>query len=257
MASLLEHVMINKLSDELNEAITSVGGDTSSASGPNDYPGIIRDQLTLKGGTSEVGVLKEGDGITVEKISGGYQISSNSNSILISDLNIPHNIDDDSNIDIIPAGTTIQKTFETLFEDILPTLPSIISGDVIKASIDGTDNYKNPNFPGIGVKSGLEPQELYIRIFIASQQEPIYIDCSLLGGSGSIATIEYQGETTNTIKVDVDNTNHSISAEITGLGDIIVKEDNIDPDLLNKLKPEYLSVEEAEKMFDDIFEIND
>lgn len=251
MASLLEHVMINKLSDELNEAITSVGGDTSSASGPKDYPGIIRDQLTLKGGTSEVGVLKEGDGITVKKISGGYQISSNSNSILISDLNIPHNVDNDSNIDIIPAGTTIQETFEKLFGDILPTLPSIISGDVIKASIDGTDNYKNPNFPGIGIKSGLEPQELYIRIFIASQQEPIYINCSQLGGS--IATIEYQGETTNTIKVEVDNTNHIISAEIVGLGDGVINENNLSTSLLQKLQPQTLDEGEAENMFDDIF----
>lgn len=254
MASLLEHVMINNLSDELNEAITSVGGDTSSASGPRDYPDIIRDQLTLKSGTSEVGVLRAGVGVTVEKISGGYKISTDSKTIpLGEDLIIPHNIDDDPNTDVIEANKTIHETFEILFNDILPTLPSILKGDVIEASKEGTDNYENDNFPGVGIKSGLEPGELYIRIFTASRQEPIYINCDRLGGNGSIATIEYEGESTNTINVEVDNINHTISAEIVGLGDGVINENNLSTSLLQKLQPQTMDEGEAENMFDDIF----
>lgn len=50
MASLLEHVMINKLGDDLNAAILAVGGDTSSVDHIMDYPEIIRNQLVNKNG---------------------------------------------------------------------------------------------------------------------------------------------------------------------------------------------------------------
>ena len=48
MASLTEHVMINKLGDDLDEAITFVGGDTSSVTNIMQYPQIIKDQLNRK-----------------------------------------------------------------------------------------------------------------------------------------------------------------------------------------------------------------
>jgi hypothetical protein len=46
MAGLLEHVMINKLGDDLDEAITFVGGDTSNVSHISEYPKVIKQQLT-------------------------------------------------------------------------------------------------------------------------------------------------------------------------------------------------------------------
>ena len=45
MASLTQHTMINKWDDDINEAITSVGGDTYGSSGLPDYPEIIKTQL--------------------------------------------------------------------------------------------------------------------------------------------------------------------------------------------------------------------
>ena len=45
MAGLLEHVMINKLGDDLDEAITFVGGDTSMVSHISQYPEVIKTQL--------------------------------------------------------------------------------------------------------------------------------------------------------------------------------------------------------------------
>lgn len=50
MASLLEHVMINKLGDDLNDAILAVGGDTSSVDHIMDYPEIIKTQLINRDG---------------------------------------------------------------------------------------------------------------------------------------------------------------------------------------------------------------
>lgn len=46
MASLTEHVMINKWDDDINNAIVSVGGNTDGSSGLPDYPDIIKSQLT-------------------------------------------------------------------------------------------------------------------------------------------------------------------------------------------------------------------
>lgn len=46
MASLTEHVMINKLGDDLDDAITFVGGNTSSVTNIMQYPQIIREQLS-------------------------------------------------------------------------------------------------------------------------------------------------------------------------------------------------------------------
>ena len=45
MASLTEHVMINKWDDDINNAIVSVGGNTEGSSGLPDYPDIIKSQL--------------------------------------------------------------------------------------------------------------------------------------------------------------------------------------------------------------------
>ena len=251
MASLLEHVMINKLSDELNEAIISVGGDTSCASGPMDYPGIIRDQLSANGFTGS-NSLVEGDGVTIERVEGGYKISSNSSAVLIDDLQPIHNIDGDPNADVIPAGTSIQDVFEKLFEDILPTLPSIIQGDIIKSTINGTDQYQNPNFTELATKSGLVPETLYIRIFLVSQQEPIYISCSPLGDIGG-STKDYEGVDTDTVKMSVKD--GKISAEVIGLTEGVVKRENMDAQFLIELQPTALEKADAEQLFDGIFNV--
>lgn len=48
MASLTEHVIINKLNDDINNAIKIIGGDVSNARGLQDYPDIIISQLISK-----------------------------------------------------------------------------------------------------------------------------------------------------------------------------------------------------------------
>lgn len=248
MASLLEHVMINKLSDELNEAITAVGGDTSCASGPMDYPGIIRDQLSANGVTGDK--LEEGTGVVIEKVDGGWRVSANSGATLIRSLKAPHNIDNDANEDFIDAGESIQLAFEKILGDILPTLPSVLQGDIIKSSIDGTDQYQNPNFPTLATKSGLAPETHYIRIFLASQQEPIYISCSPLGTiEGNV--VEYEGVDTDTVKMNVKD--GRISAEVIGLSEGIVKMENMSEQLLIELQPAGLSDSDASELFDNIF----
>lgn len=61
MASLTEHVMINKLGDDLDEAITFVGGDTSNVSHIMQYPQIIREQLSAGKIDLNKSIILEGD----------------------------------------------------------------------------------------------------------------------------------------------------------------------------------------------------
>ena len=65
MADLLEHVMINKLGDDLDEAITYVGGDTTSVRHISQYPDIIREQLSANGITLDKSIILEGDSCVI------------------------------------------------------------------------------------------------------------------------------------------------------------------------------------------------
>ena len=192
MASLLEHVSLNKLTDQLGKAIEEVGGDISCVEGPFDYPQVIRDQLSA--GASSGGSLEEGNGITITKNGANYVISANAGAVLTRDLNPSHNVDEDVNVDTIPAGTSIQEALEIIMNDVFPTLPSLLKGDIIVASEDGRDEYQHPYFSGTGIKSGLVEGVYYIRMFIASRKEPIYISCEPLGGLGDLDNLPFYTE---------------------------------------------------------------
>lgn len=189
MASLVEHSIFNNFDEELRDAIIAAGGTVPEGTCPCDYPSIIKDQLT----TTKNIVLEGGLGIKIVKDGDKYTISANTEATTTNDLRPPYNIDNDPDIDTIPAGTSAQEVFNKLFENILPSLPSVLSGDIIKASDNGTDQYQNPNYPETGIKSGLNPSEYYIRLFLASKQEPIYISCAALinNAGGEPNVIDY------------------------------------------------------------------
>ena len=79
MANLLEHVMINKLGDDLSEAITEVGGDVSEIDNIMDYPEYIKNNLTA-GVPGESVLLQEGAGVIIKKNGNGYKIGATSES---------------------------------------------------------------------------------------------------------------------------------------------------------------------------------
>lgn len=65
MASLTEHVMINKLGDDLDSAITFVGGDTTGVDNIMQYPAIIREQLSASGINFNKSIILEGDSAVI------------------------------------------------------------------------------------------------------------------------------------------------------------------------------------------------
>lgn len=173
MSNLAEHSMMNNFVDSIDEAIKYVGGDTSKVQCLYDYPQIIKEQLIAGFGGDFS--LVEGSGIKITKDGTQYIISANSDAILNSSL-LYKDV-------IIPQGSSIQKTFETIFESILPIIPSIISGSIITTDDEGSNQYQHPNYDPeiIRIKKGLNPNTKYLRIFIASQEEPIYISMEELG----------------------------------------------------------------------------
>lgn len=76
MAGLLEHVMINKLGDDLDEAITLVGGNTSGVTNIMQYPLIIKDQLTAGDAPAipKKELILEGDTCIIKSDENGYDI---------------------------------------------------------------------------------------------------------------------------------------------------------------------------------------
>ena len=182
MASLLEHVTLNKLTNELSDAIRDVGGVISDEDCPMDYPDIIREQLTA-GSKNVFGKLYGGDGVVIEQVEDGYKISANSNAVTTCALSPTFPQDTD-----IPAGTPIQNVFEQIFDVVLPSLKSIGDGSkLIKASSYGTYEYYNDFYgnDGSGMLTGLEPYGRYILLYVYHRKPPICIGPLPVGeGSG-------------------------------------------------------------------------
>lgn len=65
MAGLVEHVMINKLGDDLDDAITFVGGDTSEVHNIMQYPRVIREQLMAGKIDLNKSIILEGDSCVI------------------------------------------------------------------------------------------------------------------------------------------------------------------------------------------------
>jgi hypothetical protein len=64
MGSLVEHALINKLDNDLNNAIKFVGGDTSNVTHISQYPDVIKGQLSSTGNIIDL----DNDGLNEEEI---------------------------------------------------------------------------------------------------------------------------------------------------------------------------------------------
>lgn len=174
-SNLMNHVLMNKLDDELNKAINEVGGNTSSAKGPWDYPAIIKEQLEAKGMSAD---LKAGPGIVIRDFHGQKFICSTSGALTTGALNPPTGSYNQPVSEVIDAGTPVQEVFEALFYKILPKLTSLYKGDIIQSDANGSDRYNEED-----TRTGLIPNSVYLRLYVANRQEPVYV---LLSGHGLV-----------------------------------------------------------------------
>lgn len=171
MANLLEHVMINKLGDDLGEAITEVGGDVSGIDNIMDYPEYIKNNLTA-GIPGESVLLREGDGIIIKKNSNGYEIGATSEAKLVADIK--------GNNLTIPKTATIQEALAKIVYSIPAIGDDYIDNSqgstaIIRTTETGTDSYNTPYTSG--EMDGLNADRLYLRICTTKiDSVPTYVD---------------------------------------------------------------------------------
>lgn len=242
MASLLEHAFINKFIDDIGDAITSVGGDVTDADKPCDYVKIIKDQLVSKG-TITGPDIESGDGIVINKSEDKYIISSTAGALTIEELVKPYDTDFQPGIENIPAGTSIQNVFKKLLGEIIPSLPSVIKGDITVSTNEGTDFYSNPAFVNtdLQVKTGLNESEKYLRIFLATRLEPVYVSLKNLIQEYNLTCEVKNGEYINmSSSVQKNNNNITLSLAI---------DDNLIGKKITENRPKSITLDEIDALF--------
>ena len=190
MATLTEHTMLNGLEENLKSAIEYAGGTIPDNTCVWMYPDIIRTQLTGPGEGGKVNLVP-GDGIEITQDEKGNVVisakPSSAENIIVDAIDAPEY----SGISTWPEGTILQNLLEDLFYKVIPKIPSIVKGDVIITDETGKDQYA-PELESY--VDSLRPNTTYLRIFLVSQKDPIYISLEKVvgaGGSGPVDLSDY------------------------------------------------------------------
>jgi hypothetical protein len=227
MAGLLEHVMINKLGDDLDEAITFVGGDTSNVSHISEYPKVIKQQLTQGASLTIHEMIIPGESKLIISSNTGTDSYSTDYSAgtksglkpntqylrlcmalvgkepVYIDMSTLDNLNEDDIMNIVLGSEELESIkssisgindkLEGMTECELKEVIVAEDNDIIIADPQGRDYY-NTRYAS-GFKTGLVPGSMYIRICTAVKGiDPIYIPLDTLvknfpaGGGGNIDT---------------------------------------------------------------------
>ena len=161
----------------LRELLRSKGCNVCDNADLSDITGIINDQLSCPSDPVVNAILCPGPGVKITPFDRkGYKISASDEALLSGDI-----------ADHLPQGTTVHKALFDIINNQIPNAirqaacaPAIGDVEVFRAPVDGTDYYSNKAFGhnGQGRKSGLRPGAWYLRIYLFSQVEPLYVDLS-------------------------------------------------------------------------------
>lgn len=285
MATLTEHTMLNGLEENLKSAIEYAGGTIPDNTCVWMYPDIIRTQLTGPGEGGKVNLVP-GDGIEITQDEKGNVVisakPSSAENIIVDAIDAPEY----SGISTWPEGTILQNLLEDLFYKVIPKIPSIVKGDVIITDETGKDQYA-PELESY--VDSLRPNTTYLRIFLVSQKDPIYISLEKVVGAGgpvdlsdyytksqtdkliedSVKTIEIQPdpdkEPVTVVEVvekviqqesqiqQVEQTVQNQNDQITHVTEQI---NNMDQTIIQTVQNESATEEDAIKSFESIFENN-
>lgn len=247
MATLTEHAMLNGLEENLKSSIEYAGGEVPSDTCVWEYPDIIREQLSSNKFDNTT------EGITIDAIDAPEY----------------------SGISTWPEGTILQDLLEDLFYKVLPKVPSVIKGDIITTDESGKDQFA-PD-PESYIDS-LIPNTQYLRLFLASQKDPIYISLAPINGvDGNINLTNYytKSEIDNKLdnyynksdvnsvisdinekfkdyytKSEVDEVKESLQTQLDNLDEQV---NNIDQKVIQIVQSESATENDAINTFDSIF----
>lgn len=172
--NLLEHTRSNRAFADLKQALREIGCDVCDIEGLADVPNAIRSQCCTGPNAVVNAAIMPGPGIKVTPIERkGYKISATDEAPISADLNQEYK-----------KGTSIHKVLFNILNKDLPKAmqdairaPRIADIEVFKVYEDGIDYFQNAYFgdKGSGRRTGLHPNEWYIKIYTCAQVEPYYL----------------------------------------------------------------------------------
>lgn len=209
MDSVLENSINQGLKHNLKNAIEGAGVKIPSSTGLWQYPDIIRNKMAVNtvNGINIVG----GDCIkisyTVDNDILNYEISTSIDSYK---LNRPKWANVNNKWD---KELSVQDIFDDLFANILPNIRGVYAGDMTSSDYNGNDTteWRNELFGVSGHKTGLKQSSRYLRLYLTSQHEPLYI-CT--GSYIEEITGGYNVTDSDTVTFAIDDENQKLTAHI-------------------------------------------
>lgn len=253
MAGLTNHTVLNGLESNLKDSIEFVGGNVPEGTCIWEFPDIIKKELT--GNSADTGHIIAGDGIKIERTPEGYVISTDTKqtntaeNITIDHIDAPSwakGLDENA----WEEGTPLQKVLEDLFDNVLPCIPSVIKGDIIVTD----ENAKDPFAPELTEYiDALEPKTTYLRLFLASQETPIYISLKDLGSSADLSNYYTKSEVITVVNDSIEEIEQTVKLQSDKITQVVEQVNQIDQTIIQEIQNNKITVEEAEVLFDDIF----
>lgn len=233
MDSVLENSINQGLKTNLKKAMEGAGVKVTSNTGLWEYPEIIRSKMAVNtvNGINLIG----GDCIKISYTVDdndvmNYEISTSVDSYKLTRpkwANANHQWG---------KNITVQTLFDDLFTNILPNIRGVYAGDMTSSDYYGNDtsDWHNELFGVSGRKTGLKQSSRYLRLYLTSQHEPLYI-CT--GSYIEEITGGYNVSDSDTVTFAVDDMNQSLTAHINiitreqlqsigVIDDVITDEDN-------------------------------
>ena len=215
MDSVIENSINHGLKHNLQEAMGGVGVKIAPEAGLWEYPEIIRNKMAVNtiNGINIIG----GDCIKINRSVDdnnvmNYEIITSIDSYKLKRpaWASPNN---QWNKDL-----SVQTIFDDMFANILPNVRGIYAGDTTSSDYEGNDTNKwhNELFGVYGQKTGLKPSSKYLRLYLTSQKEPLYI---FIGSYIEDITGGYNVTSSDTVDFKVDDTNGLLSAHINIISD--------------------------------------
>lgn len=209
MDNIIEKSIVNGAEQNIKDALTDVGVNVPKETCLWTIPDLIRKTLVSNIIT---GInLKGKGGIKITPTSENNVVTYNiSTSIDTAKLRRPNYAND--NIEF-GYEMTAQTLFDDLFDNILPNVKGVHAGDVTTTDNKGNDTSEwiNTFFDKSGIKRHLSPNTKYLRLYLTSQEEPIYI---VIGSVTSDITGGFNIKSSDTVTINIDAETKEITAHI-------------------------------------------
>jgi hypothetical protein len=238
MDSVIENSINHGLKNNLKNAIETAGVRVTSDTGLWQYPEIIRSKMASNtvNGINIIG----GDCINIDYTVNNdvitYEIKTSIDSYK---LNRPVWASENNKWG---KHLTVQNLFDDLFSNILPTVRGVYAGDITDTDYTGTDisEWKHELFGVSGKKTGLKQSSKYLRLYLTSQHEPLYI---FIGSYIEDITGGYNVSSSDTVTFAIDDDSKKLTAHIEIITDEQLKSIGVIDDSYIEPEPDEPNIE--------------